>query len=283
MAHDVFAGTAEYYARYRVDYPPALYELARRTFALDDEPRGTLLDLGTGTGFIAHELARHFARVVGVDVDADMLRHARDGADRRAITNASWRLMPAEEITQLDGTADGPPYRLVTAGSAFHWMDQPRILEAMKSRLEPGGGIFLAGLPGFISIDDTKQTDPLAAVIVPVVQKYLGKRRRAGSGTYSPPAKRWEDFLADAGYEGIEVGYEPFKVEFDLDGIVGLLYSTSFANRRVLGDRVEAFERDLRAAVLAFAPSGRYQRAYEAEWVLARWGGAAPAKGAARH
>ncbi|MGE3961191.1 MAG: class I SAM-dependent methyltransferase [Dehalococcoidia bacterium] len=274
MAHDIFAGTADYYARYRVDYPQGLYDVARRAFALEGEPRGTLLDLGTGTGFLALELAPHFARVVGVDVEPAMLRHAAIAADARGVTNAAWRVAPAEELAALDGTIDGPPYRLVTAGSAFHWMDQVRILELLRSRLEPGGGVFLAGLPGFISIDDTRQTDPLAAVILPVVQRYLGAERRAGNGSYRPPGKRWEVFLAEAGYEGIEVGYVPFTVEFDLDGIVGLLYSTSFANRRLLGDQVEAFEKDLREAVLAFEPSGRYQRSYEAEWVLASWGGA---------
>ncbi len=38
--------------------------------------------------------------------------------------------------------------------------------------------------------------------------------------------------------------------------MLGNLYSTSFCSRRVLGDRVEAFERDLRAAILAVEPSG---------------------------
>lgn len=273
MTNDIFAGTAEYYARYRLDYPPALYEVVRQAFTLDDQPRGTLLDLGTGTGFIALELARHFEQVVGLDVDAEMLHHAGEAAENRGVTNVEWRQMPAEDLDALDGTDLGAPYRLVTAGSAFHWMDQPRVLELLRTRLEPGGGILLAGLPGFISIDDTKQTDPIAEVILPVVRKHLGELRRAGSGTYAPPVKRWEDFLADAGYEGVEVGYVPFTVEFDLDGVVGLLYSTSFANRRILGERVEAFESDLRDALLAFEPSGRYQRSYEAEWVLGRIGG----------
>lgn len=270
MTNDIFAGTAEYYARYRMDYPHALYEVARDAFSLNGHPSGTLLDLGTGTGFIALELARHFERVVGLDVDAEMLHFAGKAAEHRAVTNAEWRQLPAEDLATLDGTPLGGPYRLVTAGSAFHWMDQARILGLLRTRLEPGGGILLAGLPGFISIDDTRQTDPLAEVILPVVRKYLGEQRRAGSGTYAPPPKRWEDFLAEGGYEGIEVGYVPFSIEFDLGGVVGLLYSTSFANRRILGDRVETFESDLRDALLAFEPSGRYQRSYEAEWVLCR-------------
>lgn len=271
-AHDLFAGTAEYYARYRLDYPPAVYEAARSAFALDDTPRGALLDLGTGTGFVALELARHFERVVGLDIDAEMLRFAREGAEARGIEHTRWLHLPAEDLATLDGTEAGGPYRLVTAGSAFHWMDQPRVLDLLRDRLEPGGGVFLTGLPGFISLDDATEPDPIAEVIVPVIRKHLGEQRRAGSGTYSPPPKRWEVFLAEAGYEGIEVGYVPFTADFDLDGVVGLLYSTSFANRLLLGDRVEAFEADLRAALLAFEPSGRYQRQYEAEFVLGRRG-----------
>ena len=37
---------------------------------------------------------------------------------------------------------------------------------------------------------------------------------------------------------------------------MGNLYSMSFCSRRLLGDRVDDFERDLRAAVLAVEPSG---------------------------
>ncbi len=38
--------------------------------------------------------------------------------------------------------------------------------------------------------------------------------------------------------------------------MIGNLYSMSFCSRRILGDRVDAFERDLRAAILAVEPSG---------------------------
>lgn len=270
MTNDLFAGTAEYYARYRVDYPPALYEAARRAFALDDRPQGTLLDLGTGTGFVALELARHFERVVGLDVDTEMLRFARIAAQERGVSNVEWLHLPAEELASLDGTPSGAPFRLVTAGNAFHWMDQPRVLDLLRTRLAPGGGIFLAGLPGFIPPYDDREGDALSAVILGVVRQYLGERRRAGSGTYAVPPKLFEEFLADSGYEVVEAGVERSTIEFDLDGIVGLLYSTSFANRQILGHQVEAFEADLRAALLAFDPSGRYQRELQADWVVGR-------------
>ena len=42
--------------------------------------------------------------------------------------------------------------------------------------------------------------------------------------------------------------------------MIGNLYSMSFCSRRVLGDRVDAFERDIREALLAAEPSGILQR-----------------------
>jgi len=111
--------------------------------------------------------------------------------------------------------------------------------------------------------------DHLAGTIMEVVRKHLGERRRAGSGFYGTHPRPWEAYLAESRYEGTEQGHHRFSVEWDLDGVVGLLYSTSFANPRILGDRVEAFEADLRAALLALDASGRFQRTFDAEWVLA--------------
>ena len=46
----LFAGTAEYYARFRPPYPPALLDAIIDRFRLDES--GRLLDLGCGTGEI---------------------------------------------------------------------------------------------------------------------------------------------------------------------------------------------------------------------------------------
>ena len=261
---DIFAGTAEYYARYRMDYPDQAYAEIERTFALDG--RGTLLDLGTGPGLIALHLAHQFQRVVGLDVSAEMVEVARRLAEERAVTQASWHVLPAEELASI---GDGP-YRLVTMGSAFHWMDQPRVLDLTYDRTEPGGGVAILGMPGFMQIEDIPVGDRIAEVVAGVVQKHLGERRRAGSSFYAPPPKRWEEFLAESRYTEVESGMQTFTVDFDADSVVGLLYSTSFANRRLLGDRVEAFEADLRAALRELDPSGRYPRTFTADWVFAR-------------
>lgn len=267
MSDDLFAGTAEYYARYRMDYPDAIYGELERAFPVDGT--GTLLDLGTGTGLIALRLAGRFERVVALDVSAEMLAQARYLATERGVTNVEWLERPAEDLDALDGTACGGPYRLATLGSAFHWMDQPRVLDLLYDRIEDGGGVFITALPGFLSPDNVEVGDELARVMMEVVRDYLGERRRAGSGFFPPPPRPWADYLEESRFDDVEQGFHRFTAEFDLDGIVGLLFSTSFANRRILGDRAEAFEADLRRVLLALEPSGRYHRTYDAEWVLA--------------
>lgn len=263
---ELFAGTAEYYARYRSDYPDAVYAELERAFQPDGS--GTLLDLGTGTGQIAFHLASRFERVVGLDVSAEMLETAARIATERGVTNIDWQLRPAEELASLAGTPSGGPYRLITLGSVFHWMDQPRVLELAYDRTAVGGGIFITALPGFITPDNVRSDDHLAVTIMDVVRKHLGERRRAGSGFYGVPPKPWIELLAESRYEGIERGLVPFVTECDVDAVIGMLYSTSFANRRLLGVHVDAFEADLRSALLAFDDSGRYQRRFEAKWVL---------------
>ncbi len=264
---DLFAGTADYYARYRLDYPEAVYDEIERAFRLDGT--GTLLDLGTGTGLIALHLAHRFQRVVALDVSEEMLAQARRLASERGVTNIEWIRAAAEDLASIDGTPSGGRYRVATLGSAFHWMDQPRVLDLLHDRIEPGGGVFITALPGFISPDNVEVGDDLARVMVGVVRQYLGERRRAGGGFFRPPPRRWEAYLGESRFTDVEQGTHRLESEFDLDGAVGLLFSTSFANRRILGDRAEAFEADLRRALLELNPQGRYHRSYDVEWVLA--------------
>ncbi len=261
---DIFAGTAWYYARYRPPYPPAVYEAIARAVPVDGT--GTLLDLGAGTGTIAMALASRFERVVAVDVNAEMVEAGRDLAEARGIRNIEWHVLPAEAIDTLGRG----PYRLVTIGNAFHWMDRARVLELLYPLVEPGGGIALAGLPGFLNMDSTDIADPLASTVARIVRKHLGEVRRAGSGTYTGDPKRHEAYLAESRFRDVEMGTVAFAVDYDLEGIIGHLYSTSFANRRILGDRVEAFEYDLRSALLGLSLSGRFRRRFEAEWITAR-------------
>jgi hypothetical protein len=74
-----FAGTGEAYARYRPPYPPEMLDAMLSEAGVRG---GTLLDLATGPGRIALDLATRFERVIAVDLVG---LHARTNACLRPL------------------------------------------------------------------------------------------------------------------------------------------------------------------------------------------------------
>lgn len=75
-------------------------------------PRRRLLavDVATGSGQAALDLAKHFETVIALDGSAEQLRHAAQAP------NVQYRHADAHDTGLPDGCAD-----LVTAASALHW------------------------------------------------------------------------------------------------------------------------------------------------------------------
>lgn len=73
-APSLFAGTAWYYARYRLPYPDQLIRDIAEEFSLDGG--GRLLDLGCGPGSVALRFHSLFEEVIGVDPDPGMIAEA---------------------------------------------------------------------------------------------------------------------------------------------------------------------------------------------------------------
>lgn len=266
-SNQVFAGTEDYYARYRPDYPPALYEAIASHFALalGGEGGGRMLDLGTGTGHVAMALHQRFEGIDGVDMSTAMLAYARQDAATQGITNINWH-----ESTAEDFQATTAAYQLVTIGNAIHWMDGDAVLAQCHQWTSEGGGIALMDMPGLWNPDMEIGREPWIGALSEVVRRHLGERRRAGSGYYERATRSHEELLRDSPFQAVSSGSTVETVSWTLDEVVGYLYSTSFANREVLGQRVDAFEADLRSALLELEPSGTFARTLEASWVFAR-------------
>ena len=90
-----------------------------------------------------------------------------------------------------------------------------------------------------------------------VVRKYVGNRPLPWDQLDDPSPKTSIRPISSARDSLDLTSYaESFEVTWTIDSMIGNLYSMSFCSRRILGDRVDAFERDLRAAILAVEPSG---------------------------
>src|SRR5262245_65721405 len=87
------------YAAERPGPPDAFYDRLDRMRAL----RGArALDLGTGPGIVALELAARGASVVGLDISESQIAAARQAAETRGLAYARFEVARAEESKQPD-------------------------------------------------------------------------------------------------------------------------------------------------------------------------------------
>jgi len=255
---DLFAGTAGYYARYRPGYPAEVFARLRATFGLDRT--GRLLDLGCGTGELARPLHADFAEVVGVDSSPEMIAEARRQGERSGIANIRWRCLPAEAMSDQLGR-----FRLVTLGNSFHWMDRDDVLAKAYALLVPGGGVAILGNPGGV----WEGAEPWERVTRAVIGRWLGPRRRTRTGHFAAAERAEHVALARSPFVEAEAGEQRWSRPVDIDTITGELFSTSFASRALLGDRADAFAKDLRRSLLALDPAGQFVQHLRTEYLVA--------------
>ena len=247
---DLFASTAEFYARYRVPYPNELLDDLRRRARVTGE--GRLLDLACGPGRVALPLAECFSEVWAVDREPEMLEVGRAGARRLSLTNIRWMVGKAEEVEASPGS-----FELITIGEAFHRFDQRLIAERAMKWLAPGRCLTTLGCFSLM-----QGLEPWHDILRQVVRMW----RDDGSATIpsgrSSPQSRGFDHdrkvLTAFGFEDIGTYDFPCPYVWTLESILGNLHSTSRFSRRALGPAAECFEADVRRELLAYDASGRY-------------------------
>jgi SAM-dependent methyltransferase len=257
-AESLFRSTAYYYARYRVPYPQSVFDSIESRFNLDGT--GPLLDIGCGTGQLAVPLSELFESAVAIDASPEMIAEAEAAARKAGRVNIQFHAMRAEDFTAPAGS-----FKLVSFGQSLHWMDIDSMLAKARTLLAPGGGIAIVGSRSIWG----GETAEWEIAVIETVKRWLGEERRAGSGSYGNPRRLFTDSIADAGFINIEQRQLPSSYDVDIPFITGHLYSTSYCNRAMLGDNVEAFERDLRDTLLAIDPSGRFTWEPGANYIFA--------------
>jgi SAM-dependent methyltransferase len=132
VTHVDFGRHSDDYAAYRPGPPPSFY---RRIGGITPIRGARVLDVATGPGTIALELAARGATVVGLDTARRQILTARRVARERSLeSNARFTVARAERTGLATGMFD-----LVTAGQCWHWFDRGTALQEARRVLRADG------------------------------------------------------------------------------------------------------------------------------------------------
>ena len=248
---DLFSGTAQFYARYRVAYPDNLLDdLCSRAGV---SGTGRLLDLASGPGRLALPLSSRFSEVLAVDQEPEMVEVGQQEARRLGIDNVRWEVCRAEELELAAASIE-----LVTIGEAFHRLHQRTIAALALRWLKPGCRVATLGCYGV-----TRGHEPWQQILRDVLRKWKDKhvppRVSRSSGRYHGLVHDGQ-VLQQAGYLQVENHEFSHPYEWTTDSIIGTLYSASGNLKKTLGDESGAFEAELRDRLLSHDARGRFEQ-----------------------
>ena len=108
----------------------------------DPEPGEAVLDCAAGTGdltFMFREAVGPRGRVVGTDVNGDMLELAEQKAGERDLADVTWEIQDAQDLPYPDDTFD-----IVSIAYGVRNVDEPKVaLSEMARVTRPGGRVVI--------------------------------------------------------------------------------------------------------------------------------------------
>ena len=240
-----FETAVPYYARHRLAYPGRL--IARVVDETGLEPGDAVMDLGCGPGTLSIPFALAGMRVTAIDPEPSMLAAARDAARAAGVA------IDAREGSSFDLPAGIGPFRLVTMGRSFHWMDRAATLAALDGVVTADGAL------AFFDDDHPKTAENAWRQALRDLSDRYGRAEASHIlAEKAPDFRSRESLLLDSAFGDIEKFGVVVRHERDIEDIVGLALSLSTSSIQALGERRAEFERELRAILTGLSPSGRF-------------------------
>ena len=254
-----FRTTVPYYARYRLAYPDAL--IARVADHVGLKPGDAAMDLGCGPGLLAVPLARLGFRVTAVDPEPEMIAACRAAATEAGVT------LDLRQASSFDLPKDSGPFKLVTMGRSFHWMDQGATLTMLDGMVTSDGALALFGDSHPATVENEWHT-----VLERVGERYGRAEAPHVRRRRDPKQRGQQSVLLDSAFPRLAGLSEFIRRPITADDIVGLAFSQSVTAPDRLGERAAAFEADLRQALTELSPDGTFTEIAELRALVARRG-----------
>lgn len=217
--------TSDDYARHRPGPPSGLYDRWTALGYFASEMR--VLDLGTGTGLIARELARRGAIVHGCDIAEGQIEMARALAAREGL-QCTFSVAPAEATGVASASFD-----LVTAHQCWLYFDKPKAIAEVRRVLRSGGHLITAHFSWL------PRKSEIARASEALVLKYNPKWTSGDWPGVISPAPAWAEGLRPVGFFVFDQ-----DIEFTRESWRGRIRACRGVGAALEPAAVEAFDRE---------------------------------------
>ena len=237
-ANPDFGQTSADYARYRAGFPQELFDRLATGFGIG-QPGQRCLDLGTGTGTVARQLARRGCTVTAIDISEAQVAQARL-LDAEAGVTVDYHLAPAEATGLPPASFD-----IVTAGQCWHWFDAERACAEVRRVLVPGGILVICSFDWL----------PLPGTVVEATEHVIAAHNPAWELAGGPglhPRFAWD--VAVGGFTGIETFSFDVDVPYSHEAWRGRIRASAGVGASLAPDAVARFDADHAAMLRARFP-----------------------------
>jgi SAM-dependent methyltransferase len=224
-----FGLTAGDYRKYRAGYPDELYDRLKR-YGVGIKGQ-SVLDLGTGTGYLARKFAKQGAWVTGVDISKELIKEARE-LDEQEGVHSRYVIARAEALPFSDSEFD-----VVTAGQCWHWFQADQVLKEVRRVLRPHGKLAIIHLDWL----------PLKGNIVEKTEKLILSynpdwQGAGGTGVY--PA--WFTQVAIGGFSGIESFTFDLMIPYSQEAWRGRIRASAGVGASLPPDAIARFDHEFK-------------------------------------
>jgi len=202
-----FSDRVDAYVKYRPSYPDELFDCLIGEGILF--PDSVVADIGSGTGFFSALLARRVRTVKCVEPNDGMRNASVDFLSGYANCEI---VKGTAEHTSLEGSS----VDCVTVAQAFHWFDRPTSLAEFRRILKSNGKMILVW-------NDRLVDTPFLESYEAALKKYGNDYEEVNHQNLT------DDVLAPCFRDGFTKRTFPNFQEFDFDGVMGRLTSSSYA------------------------------------------------------
>jgi SAM-dependent methyltransferase len=237
-----FGRAAGDYAAHRQGFPASLFDRLERLGVVFQGSNA--LDVGTGTGLFARDMALRGATVTGIDPSQELLAEAEKA-------NAS----AASPIRYIQGVAEdtGLPsshFDIVSAATCWHWFDRARAAREAARLTGPAGFLLICHL------DWWRGTSGIVDMTADVTRRFNPDAARAGAAnTFQHPS--WLADLRSAGFSTIDVLGYTTALRYSIEGWVGRVKASASVGPVLGAKDLRSFELALSERLRSHFPTGQ--------------------------